>query len=115
MDKLKVFLCHARENQPIVRGLYDRLVATGFDVWIDNEVLLPGMDWDIEIKKALRRCDAVIICLSTISVVKESYLQKEFKLAQDMQDEKPRGTIFLIPLRLDACSIPFELQRIQWV
>ena len=113
-EKLKVFLCHASENKPIVKGLYDELVAAGYQPWLDSEVLLPGMDWDLEIKKAMRSSDAVLVCLSSISVSKEGYIQKEMKFAQDIQDEKPRGTIFLIPLRLDACETPYDLQHIQW-
>jgi hypothetical protein len=113
-EKLKVFLCHASENKPIVQGLYDDLAAAGFAPWLDSEALLPGMDWDLEIKKAMRASDAVIVCLSSLSVSKEGYIQKELKFAQDIQDEKPRGTIFLIPLRLDACEVPYDLQPIQW-
>ena len=112
--KLKVFLCHASENKPIIQGLFDRLSNSGFAPWLDSEVLLPGMDWDMEIKKALRASDAVIVCLSKISVAKEGYVQKEIKYSQDIQDEKPRGTIFLNPLRLEKCDTPFDLQDIQW-
>ena len=113
-DKLKVFLCHASENKSIVNNLFDDLVDAGFAPWLDTEVLLPGMDWDLEIKKGMRASDAVIVGLSSISVTKEGYIQKELKLAQDIQDEKPRGTIFLIPLRLDECETPYDLQDIQW-
>ena len=81
-DKLKVFLCHASENKPIVNDLYDDLVAAGYEPWLDTEVLLPGMDWDLEIKKGLRASDAVIVCLSSISVEKEGYIQKELRFAQ---------------------------------
>ena len=112
--KLKVFLCHASENKPIVKDLYDRLVSAGYEPWLDSEVLLPGMNWDMEIQQALRASDAVIVCLSKLSVAKEGYIQKELKFAQDIQDEKPEGTIFLIPLRLDNCKTPFNLQQIQW-
>ena len=113
-EKLKVFLCHASENKPIVKGLYEDLVAAGYAPWLDSEVLLPGMDWDLEIKKGMRASDAVIVGLSSISVSKEGYIQKELKFAQDIQDEKPRGTIFLIPVRLEACEVPYDLQDIQW-
>ena len=58
--------------------------------------------------------DAVIVCLSKISVVKEGYVQKEIKYAREIQKEKPDGTIFLIPLRLEECEIPFSLQDVQW-
>jgi len=76
-QKLKVFLCHASENKPIVQGLYDRLKVDAFDPWLDSEFLLPGMDWDLEIQQAMRASDAVIVCLSEISVKKEGYIQKE--------------------------------------
>jgi TIR domain-containing protein len=113
-DKLKVFLCHATENKPIVNGLFDDLVAAGFDPWLDTDDILPGMAPDMVIQKALRECDIVIICLSSISVAKEGYVQKEIRWARNIQDEKPEDTIFVIPLRLDNCKVPFSLKEIQW-
>jgi len=113
-EKLKVFLCHASENKPIVNGLFDDLVAAGFDPWLDTDDILPGMNPDMVIQKALRECDIVIICLSSVSVAKEGYVQKEIKWARSIQEEKPEDTIFIIPLRLDNCKTPFGLKDIQW-
>ncbi|GAB4504766.1 MAG: hypothetical protein Fur0043_17600 [Anaerolineales bacterium] len=42
--KLKVFLCHASEDKPLVRELYERLRADGFAPWLDSEALLPGKE-----------------------------------------------------------------------
>ena len=51
--KLRVFICHALQDKPIVRELYQRLLAEGWiDPWLDEEKLLPGQDWDLEIEKA---------------------------------------------------------------
>jgi hypothetical protein len=37
------FLCHASQDKPIVRELYQRLLAEGWiDPWLDEEKLLPG-------------------------------------------------------------------------
>jgi hypothetical protein len=113
-DKLKVFLCHASENKPIVKELHDDLLRAGYEPWLDSEVLLPGMDWDREIKLGLEASDAVIVCMSSVLVDKEGYIQKELRFAQDFQSQKPPGTIFLIPLRLDDVKIPYELRDIQW-
>ena len=75
---LKVFLCHASQDKPVVRGLYQKLLAEGWmDPWLDEEQLLPGQDWDMEIEKAVEAADAVIVCLSNNSVTKEGYVQKE--------------------------------------
>jgi outer membrane protein assembly factor BamD (BamD/ComL family) len=112
---LKVFLCHASFDKPAVRALYQRLVAEGVDAWLDQEKLLPGQDWQVEIPRAVHDADVVVICLSKNSVTKEGYVQKEIKFALDLADEKPEGTIFLIPARLEVCDLPTRLGRWQWV
>lgn len=101
-----------QRKKPIVQGLFERLKADGFDPWPDSEFLLPGMDWDLEIQQAIRASDAVIVCLSEISVTKEGYVQKEIKFAQDILKEKPDGTIFLLLVQLEDCKIPYSLQAV---
>ena len=49
---LKVFLCHAHADRDPVRGLYTRLTQDGVDAWLDKAKLLPGQDWELEIRKA---------------------------------------------------------------
>ena len=112
---LKVFLCHAATDKPKVRTLYRRLVEAGFDPWLDEEKLLPGQDWDLEIRKAVRAVDVVIVCLTRNSINKEGYVQKEIRVALDVADEKPEGTIYLIPARFEECPVPERLSRWQWV
>src|SRR5574342_77027 len=113
---LRVFLCHSSNDKPTVRELYQKLSAEGWiDVWLDEEKLLPGQDWDYEIERALDNSDAVIVTLSTGSVSKEGYIQKELRFALDIALEKPDGTIFILPLRLDDCERPRRLRTIQGV
>jgi len=52
--KLRVFLCHASQDKPIVRELYQRLNAAPqggdkgwIDPWLDEKILLLSQDWDI--------------------------------------------------------------------
>ena len=114
--QLKVFLCHSSQDKPAVRELYQKLCAEGWiDPWLDEEKLLPGQDWDYEIEKALNRSDAVIVTLSTGSVSKEGYVQKELKFVLELALEKPDGTIFILPVRLDDCERPRRLRPIQGV
>jgi hypothetical protein len=112
---LKVFLCHASADKPMVRELYRYLKRRGLQPWLDEIDLLPGHDWDLEIYKATRDTDAIIICLSKESVAKEGYVQKEIRRALDISEEKPDGTIYVIPLRLEECDVPFRLKKYQWV
>jgi len=113
--RLKVFLCHASADKPAVRDLYRRLRSDGIAPWLAEEDLLPGQDWQLEIPKAVRSSDAVIICLSSSAITKAGFVQKEIKYALDVADEQPEGAIFLIPLRLEECEAPERLRRWQWV
>ncbi len=112
---LLAFLSHASEDKPKVRNLCKRLKEDGFDPWLDEERLLPGQDWNLEIEKALRASDAILLCFSNISVKKEGYIQREYKRAKSLQEEKPEGTIYTIPVRLDDCEVPFSFREWQWV
>lgn len=112
---LRAFLCHAREDKPAVRDLYKDLRKDGIEPWLDEEDLLPGMDWEQEIPKAVRASDVVLVCLSRSAVNKVGYVQKEIKFALDVADEQPEGAIFLIPLRLEDCEVPDRVRRWQWV
>ncbi len=114
--KLRVFLCHASQDKPIVRELYQRLLAEDWiDPWLDAEKILPGMDWDLEIEKAVETSDIVLVCVSNQSVSKEGYLQKELRLVLDVAMQMPEGAIFLIPLRLEVCEVPRRIRSWQWV
>lgn len=115
-QKFRVFLCHASQDKLVARELYQRLFSEGWiDPWLDEEKLLPGQDWDMEIEKAVEDADAIIVCLSNKSVTKEGYIQRELKFALDIALEKPEGTIFIIPLRLDDCVPPRRLRAWQYV
>lgn len=113
--KLKVFLCHSKDDKPTVRELYRRLVNDGFEAWLDEEKLLPGQDWDLEIRKAVRESNVVVVCLSKGSITKTGYVQKEIRFALDVADEQPEETTFIIPARLEECEAPIRLSKWQWV
>lgn len=112
---LRVFLCHSSRDKGFVRDLYRRLTDDGVAAWLDEVNLLPGEDWDLEIKKAVRRVHAVIFCLSVSSVTRAGYVQKELRLSLDVADEQPEGTIFIIPIRIDNTTVPERLRQWQWV
>jgi hypothetical protein len=112
--KLKVFLCHASQDKPVVRELYQRLRDEDWiDPWLDQERLLPGQDWNMEIEKAVDASDAIIVCVSSVSVQKEGYVQRELRRVLRKAEEKLEGAIFVLPVKLDACELPYQLREIQ--
>jgi formylglycine-generating enzyme required for sulfatase activity len=119
----RIFLAHAREDKLRVRALYDDLKARGFDPWLDAVDLMPGQIWKSEIPKAIRQAEIFLACLSMRSVEKRGYVHREFRLALSAFGERPPGSIYLIPVRLDDCEMPdleipdqgMSFQDIQWV
>jgi hypothetical protein len=59
--------------------------------------LLPGVNWQVEIPKAIRLCDIFLVCFSTVSSTKSGYVQREFRQALSVYAQKAAGTIFFIP------------------
>jgi transcriptional regulator with XRE-family HTH domain len=100
--RLIVFLCHSSGDKPAAQHLYNRLHADGVDPWLDVEKLLPGQDWELEIRKAVKNSDIIIICLSEHSINKRGFVQKEIKFALDVADQQPEGTNFSDPAKARA-------------
>ena len=111
---LKVFLSHAHADATRVHTLHNRLVADGADSWLDKEKLIPGQDWEREIRKAVREADVVIVCLSK-QFNQRGYRQKEVRIALDEAEMVPEGEIFIIPARLEECENLDSLRKWHWV
>jgi sulfatase modifying factor 1 len=116
---LSVFLCHSSQDKVFVRDLYQRLQRDGVAPWLDEEDVIPGQDWDREIRRAVRASDLILVCLSKSSVSKAGYLQKEIKFVLDVAAEQPEGSIYLVPARIEegvqVSDVAEELGRRHWV
>jgi len=102
---MTVFISYAKEDVEHARKLYADLKGTGFDVWLDEEILRPGQNWRIAINDAIRKSRFFIALLSKHSVNKRGFVQKELRIALDVLAEYPRSEVFIIPARLDDCSV----------
>lgn len=114
-SRLLVFLCHSSGDKEFVRNLYRRLTIDGYDVWLDEERILPGKAWEPEINRALRSSHVIIICLSKSSVTKAGFVQKEIAIALDLLQQQPEESIFLIPAKIEECGTPDRLRHLQFV
>jgi hypothetical protein len=82
---------------------------------MDIKNILPGEKWQRSIQHALEQSQFFLACLSMTSVVKRSYLRREFREALEKRQEMLDSDIYLIPVRLEECEIPEELREHQWV
>jgi Tfp pilus assembly protein PilF len=112
--RLKVFLSYSTGDQRVVRRLYRRLKADGFDAWLDQENLAPGDDWKKTIEDEVRTTDAMVVCISRGSVNKEGFLNREIKIALDEADLRLPGRILIIPVKLQEVEVPRQLRDFHW-
>lgn len=114
--KSKVFISYAKEDGKVAKRLYDDLKEAGVQPWMDKVDLIPGQNWKVMLNQAIQGSDFFIALLSAKSVVKRGYVQKEFNYALEVLERIPPHEIFVIPVRLDSCKIPYEkLRDIHWV
>jgi predicted aspartyl protease len=114
--KNEVFISYAREDLEIASRLYKDFKEIGLNPWFDQISLLPGQKWKIEIKKAIKNSRYFLALLSSQSVTKRGYVQKELREALDVLDEFTDEEIYLIPVRTEICQPKHEkLHELQWV
>ncbi len=111
---IRVFLCHSHVDKPFVRELYYRLKRDFVEPWLDEKELVPGQDWDLEIRKAVLASDIVAVCLSH-QASQPGFLQREIRYVLDAADQQPEGAIFVIPVLLEACNVPSRLAKWHWI
>ncbi len=107
-EKKKVVLFYADDfDYTQVRPLYDKLTQEGFDLWFEEENLLPGQAIGYEVRKAIRNACVLVVCLSEEAVSTPGRFQADIREVLAAVDEQPEGTVFTIPVRLDECELPF--------
>ena len=99
----KVFISYATEDQAAAVRMRNDLNNRGIGTWLDVDNLLPGQNWRVEIVSAIRDARAVVALLSSISVSKQGFFQKEVREAIRVREEFPGDPPFLILARLDDC------------
>jgi nucleoid DNA-binding protein len=102
----EVFLAYVVEDLVPARRLCEALRAEGFSPWLDKDKLLPGQNWPRAIERAIEISDAFVACFSTRSIVKRGQFQSELRYALDCARQRPLDQTFVIPVRLEECSVP---------
>ena len=107
----QVYLAYVREDQALAERLYETVAAAGFSPWMDVRKLLPGQNWPRAIDAAIENSDFFIACFSARSVNKRGGFQSEIRYALHCARRIPLDEIFIVPIRLDECSLPRAIQN----
>jgi hypothetical protein len=115
LELMRIFISYANEDEGAALRIYGDLRSNGHDPWIACRDILPGQDWEAEIRRAIEGCRFFIAVLSTTSVGKVGYVQREVRMASEIIDKMPPERVFVIPVRLDNCEVPYErIRGRQW-
>ena len=110
------FISYAREDLTTATKLYEDLRTLGAEPWMDKRDLLGGQNWRMAIRKAVRESSHFIAILSSNSVSKRGFVQKELREAISILEEFPPDEIFVIPLRLENVEPTHEaLKDLHWI
>src|SRR6478752_7820607 len=101
----KIFFSYSRTDADFALKLALDLKKEGFDVWIDQEDIRAGSEWDLEIEKALATCDCLLFIQSEKSVASSNVLDEVYYALE--QNKR------VIPVLIDNCKTPFRINRLQ--
>lgn len=110
-ENLSIFISYARPDAAIVRELVTFLESAGLNCWFDEKSLIGGQDWRGTIFDAINNSSLFITLLSCSSINRRGFYHSEMKLAIDEAMRIPDEQIFILPIRLDACTIPKSLRK----
>ncbi len=114
--KYDVFISYQRKDRENAKLIVEALTKSNISVFFDMASLLPGMDWEVEIKSALNNSKGILICIGK-DTLEFGYVQKEMKIALDYAENSPKD-FRLIPVLLpgaDVDKLPPEIKTYQWL
>jgi len=102
----KLFLSYSRKDAVRAQRFCDWLEREGHDVWRDNDDIGGGASFSVEIEKALKDCDAVLVLWSAASV-QSAWVRDEAAFGRDKSK--------LIPFTLDGTEPPLGFRQFQTI
>jgi hypothetical protein len=102
----QVFVAYVVEDLEFARRLCNSLRSGSCSPWLDKDQLLPGQNWPRAIERAIEASDAFVACFSPRSITKRGQFQTELRFALDCARRLPLDRVFLIPVRLERCTLP---------
>ena len=114
-QEMNIFLSYARQDEIKAEELYKMLSNIGYTPWMDKKDILPGQNWKMVLTKTIKNSTFFLACLTKNSVSKRGIIQVEIKQALEIWRQKLEDDIYLIPVKLEECSVPEMLSDLQWV
>jgi hypothetical protein len=107
MELKKIFFSYSRIDADFALKLALDLKKEGFDVWIDQEDIRAGSEWDLEIEKALETCDYLLFIQSERSVTSANVLNEVYYALEENKR--------VIPIIINESKTPFRITRLHHI
>jgi hypothetical protein len=108
------FISYASEDKLAAQDIYNKLKESGMKPWLDERDIPLGTEWDERIRSAIREAHIVLVLLSSTSIEKVVYFQKEVAFAVERAEEEPELRPFILPVKLEDVPVPPLLAKWQW-
>src|SRR4051812_6592486 len=100
----KLFLSYSRKDARLAKRFTQWLEQRGHDVWRDEDDIRGGASFSLEIERALKDCDAVLV-LWSVNSVQSAWVRDEAGFGRDAGK--------LIPFSLDETDPPLGFRQLQ--
>lgn len=102
---LDIFVSHSAQGRAAARTIAERLESAGMTVKIDQDILVPGSDWDAQLRKALITSDAFVVVVDAGASVPPN---ATFELGAALALRKP---VFVIQTNGGHAEMPGYLRH----
>src|SRR6185436_19732430 len=90
-----VFLSYAHKDAAVARTLASELKEQGVSVWLDQDSLRTGDDWDLKIHEHLQQSSNVVMLVSVNSLTSQSTL---YEMGVAMQHARQNPDVRIFPV-----------------
>lgn len=112
---MNVFLSYPSEHPQDAQDVNRFIRSVGVECWFDKDSLSAGDDWERVRRIAQDEADVVVILCASQTTERNGVYQREIAQALESARDKRLGSVYIIPVRLEAVGLPPELSRLQYV
>ena len=113
---MQVFISYTCEDKDLARKLSRRLQDAGFDVWLDENNILPGDNWAEKVSQALKESQAMVVLVSP-AAMDSKWVRHEIEFALGAKEYSGRLVpVFVGPRdRIPEDRLPWILRRLKGI
>lgn len=102
---IRIFISYAREDKTCADRLYEELAKhPDLSPWMDTRNLLAGASWKDEILTEIEASHFTLIILSSRSISKDGFFQREMREAIERLSCLAPGHRVVVPVRVEECE-----------